>query len=246
MRIRAFLLFFLFAGPAIADEAIIVAVASNFSRPAAELSARFEGETGVSVRISSGSTGKLFAQILNGAPYDIFLAADAERPILLEESGHAERDSRFTYARGALVLWSGDAEDCLALLTSEDGRHIALANPETAPYGRAAVEFLLNEGYWDSVSGRAVYGENISQTLQFVATGNAVAGFIARSQLTVPQLPETGCAWEVPGSSHARIEQQAVLLSRAASNKNARRFFEYLRSDAARDVLTRHGYTVSP
>lgn len=246
MRIRAFLLFLLSAGPAVADEVVTIAVASNFSRPAAELSAQFEGETGISVRISSGSTGKLFAQILNGAPYDIFLAADAERPILLEEAGHTARDSRFTYAQGALVLWSGNAEDCLAVLTGEDAGHVALANPETAPYGRAAVEFLFNEGLWDSVAERAVYGENISQTLQFVATGNAVAGFIARSQLTLPQLPDTGCAWEVPDSSYAKIEQQAVLLSRAATNKNARRFFEYLRSDEARDVVTRHGYTVSP
>ena len=246
MRIRAFLLLLLSGGPAVADEAIIVAVASNFSRPAAELSAQFMGETGISVRISSGSTGKLFAQILNGAPYDIFLAADAERPILLEESGHAVSDSRFTYARGTLVLWSGGAEDCLAALTSEDGGHIALANPETAPYGRAAFEFLSNESYWDSVSERAVYGESISQTLQFVATGNAVAGFIARSQLTVPQLPETGCVWEVPDSSYSKIEQQAVLLTRAATNENARRFFEYLRSDVAREVVARHGYTVSP
>lgn len=246
MRIRALLIFLLTAGPTVADEVVTVAVASNFSRPAAELSAKFQDETGIAVRVSSGSTGKLFAQILNGAPYDIFLAADAERPSLLVEAGHAASDSRFTYAQGALVLWSGDAKDCLAVLEGEGGGYVALANPETAPYGRAAVEFLSNAGYWDSVSGRAVYGENINQTLQFVATGNAVAGFIARSQLTAPQLPATGCAWEVPDSSYSRIEQQAVLLVRAAANKNARRFFEYLRSDAAREVVTRHGYAVSP
>lgn len=245
MRARAFMVSLtLVFGPVLAADTITVAVASNFSRPAAELAARFAGETGVMVRISNGSTGKLYAQIVNGAPFDVFLAADAERPKRLEESGHAVAESRFTYAQGALVLWSRDAKDCLAALADEGGGRVALANPKTAPYGKAAVEFLKAEGGWESVSARAVYGENINQTLQFVATGNAVVGFIAKSQVGAPQLPEAGCVWEVPVSSYTVIEQQAVLLERAASNDNARRFLEYLRSGDARDTMSRHGYGV--
>ncbi len=246
MHLRALGLVALLVGPALADDSVTVAVASNFSRPAAELAEQFAGESGIHVRVSNGSTGKLYAQILNGAPFDIFLAADAERPLLLAEAGYAEAESRFTYAMGTLVFWSGGADDCLAVLNDADGGRVAIANPATAPYGKAAVEFLMREGRWESVSARAVYGENINQTLQFVATGNAVAGFIAKSQLTAPQLPDTGCAWDVPVSSYTTIEQQAVFLARATGNDNARRFFKYLRSDAAREVMSRHGYEVSP
>lgn len=246
MRRRALLLLVLIVSSASADDTITVAVASNFSRPAAELSTRFTDETGIAVRVSNGSTGKLYAQILNGAPFDVFLAADAERPALLEASGHAVSGLRFTYATGALVLWSRSVDDCLAALRSPAGGHVALANPETAPYGRAARDFLEAAGYWEDVSTRAVYGESIAQTLQFVATGNAAIGFIAKSQLTTPQLPDATCTWDVPLSSHASIEQQAVLLGRAADNAAARRFFEFLRSADARDVLRRYGYETSP
>ena len=246
MRTRAFIvLLLLVAGPALAGDELTVAVASNFSRAAAELSAKFAGETGITVHISNGSTGKLYAQILNGAPFDVFLAADAERPILLEQSGHAVAGSRTTYAEGSLVLWSGVANDCLAALGDEHGGRVALANPQTAPYGKAAIEYLSAEGVWDSVSRRAVYGENINQALQFVATGNAAIGFIAKSQLAAPQLPKATCTWELPASSHSSLEQQAVLLARAADNEGARRFLDYLGSEVAREILTRHGYGVS-
>ena len=130
-------------------------------------------------------------------------------------------------------------------MSDENGGHIALANPETAPYGKAAVEYLSGAGYWDSVSKRAVYGENINQTLHFVATGNAVIGLIAKSQLVAPQLPEAACTWEVPASSYSNLEQQAVLMRRAAGNDNATRFFDFLRSAAAQEIIRRHGYEVS-
>jgi molybdate transport system substrate-binding protein len=233
-------------GPAVADETVTVAVASNFSRTAAELSAKFAGETGIAIRISNGSTGKLYAQILNGAPFDIFLAADAERPALLEESGLAVSGSRFTYAKGALVLWSRGAPDCLAALRDDTGGHVALANPVTAPYGKAALEFLIHEGYRELVSDRIVYGENIAQTLQFVATGNAGVGVIAKSQLSASQLPDAACTWEIPKSSYSGLEQQAVLLARAADNEIAQRFLEFLRSQQARETIGRHGYGVAP
>jgi len=246
VRTRAFLvLLVLVSGPALAGGEVTVAVASNFSRAAAEISAQFADETGIKVRISNGSTGKLYAQILNGAPFDVFLAADAERPARLEQSGHAVSGSRITYAVGALVLWSGVANDCLAVLGDEHGGRVALANPQTAPYGKAAIEYLSAEGVWDSVSRRAVYGENINQALQFVATGNAAIGFIAKSQLAAPQLPKATCTWELPASSHSSLEQQAVLLARAADNEGAQRFLDYLGSTAAHEILTRHGYGVS-
>jgi molybdate transport system substrate-binding protein len=246
VRACAFLAFLvLVAEPGLSSDTITVAVASNFSRAAAELSEKFAGDTGVTVRVSNGSTGKLYAQILNGAPFDVFLAADTERPLLLELSGHAVHGSRATYAEGALVLWSGEASDCLAALRDEHGGRVALANPSTAPYGKAAIEYLSAEGLWDSVSRRAVYGENINQALQFVATGNAAIGFIAKSQLGAPQLREAACTWELPPSSYSSLEQQAVLLARAADNEGALRFIEYLHSEAAHEILARHGYGVT-
>lgn len=230
--------------PVRAGDVVTVAVASNFIRSAAELAERFETETGVTVRLSTGSTGKLYAQIINGAPFDVFLAADAERPARLEQSGHVVTGARFTYAQGALVLWSRSASDCRAVLSDKHSGRIALANPETAPYGRAAVEYLSGAGYWDSVSVRAVYGENINQTLQFVATGNAVLGLIAKSQMGAPQLPRPACAWEVPSASYSKLEQQAVLLVRAAENDSALRFYEFLGSDTAQEIIERQGYEV--
>lgn len=245
MRVGAILLVFLLAVPARAADAINVAVASNFSRAAAELAEQFEAETGLAVRLSIGSTGKLYAQILNGAPFDVFLAADTARPARLERSGHAVAGTRFTYATGSLVLWSRSARDCLAALTNDGAGHVALANPETAPYGKAAVEFLATAGYWESVSARAVYGENINQALQFAATGNAAIGIVARSQLTAPQLPAATCTWVVPAASSTGLEQQAVLLQRAADNANALRFFEFLGTDRARATIRRHGYELA-
>jgi len=236
----------LLAGTVQADDPVTVAVASNFSRAALELAARFSGETGMATRLSNGSTGLLYAQILNGAPFDVFLAADVERPALLEHSGHAVTGSRFTYARGGLALWSRDAADCLATLKDVNAGRVALANPATAPYGRAAVEFLTNEGHWEVVSGRAVYGENAMQALQFAATGNAVVGVIASAQLVDSHLPESACVWNVPAESHGSIEQQAVLLKNAADNDAAQRFIEFMQSDVALEIIERHGYEVSP
>lgn len=244
VRVCAIFLVLLLAGPARAADSVTVAVASNFTRSATELAEQFEAETGIDVRLSTGSTGKLYAQILNGAPFDVFLAADAERPMRLEQSGRIVAGARTTYAKGALVLWSRSAHDCRSVLSDERSGRIALANPETAPYGRAAVEYLTAAGHWGSVSTRAVYGENINQTLQFVATGNAVLGLVAKSQMGAPQLPDAACTWEVPAASHADLEQQAVLLVQAKDNDGARRFFEFLGSETAHEIIARHGYEV--
>ena len=240
------LLLALFASSLVADDAITVAVASNFATTARELGDHFTRQSAVPVRLSYGSTGKLYAQIVNGAPFDVFLAADAERPRLLEKSGHSVAGTRFTYATGSLVLWSADAslsgQDCREVLLRGDFRYLALANPATAPYGRAARDVLTHLQLWDSTYQRIVFGENIAQALQFTATGNATLGFVARSQTLRAVLPPATCSWRVPELMHAPIEQQLVLLGRAAGNTGARQFIEFMRSPAAQEIIIAQGY----
>ncbi|MBT8087244.1 MAG: molybdate ABC transporter substrate-binding protein [Gammaproteobacteria bacterium] len=235
--------------PAIADDAVTVAAASNFSNTARDIVQRYREETGTEVRLVNGSTGKLYAQIINGAPFDVFLAADSERPRLVEASGHGVAGTRMTYAIGALVLWSRDERardrDCRDLLIDGDYEHLALANPATAPYGQAARETLETMGLWESSSRRAVFGENIAQTLQFVATGNATLGFVAQSQLASSELPDATCAWRVPLSLHSPLEQQLVLLTRSENNPSARRFVEFMGTPAAREIIVQQGYRVA-
>ena len=225
-----------------------VAVASNFKVAAAELAVVFEAETGHRVRLSAGSTGKLYAQIVNGAPFDVFLAADAERPRLLAESGLGSEASRFTYATGSLVLWFADpataGRDCRKLLDGGLTGRLAIANPDLAPYGRAAREFLVAAGYWVVLENRLAVGESIAQAFQFVATANAEAGLLALSQTTQrTRMAPRGCVWQVPRSMHAPIEQQAVLLDRAIKNAAASAFLEFLTSRAAREIIAAHGYS---
>lgn len=244
-----FLLAVLLPGFLLAEDVVTVAVATNFAKAAAEISAAFTQQSKVSVRLSQGSTGKLYAQVINGAPFDIFMSADSERPHLLEQAGHIETGRRKTYAIGRLVLWSRDEKlrnkDCHEVLVKGEYDRLALANPKTAPYGAAAREFLETAGLWESASRRAVFGENIGQTLQFVATGNATLGFVALSQTVDPNLPPPSCAWPVPVSSYGSLEQQAVLLKRASGNSDARRFFEFLSSPIAHEIISQQGYEVS-
>ncbi len=229
-------------------ESIAVAVASNFTTTMHELAEQFEAETGVSVQVSSASTGTLYAQITNGAPFDVLLAADVERPRLLEASGHGVAGSRFTYAIGQLVLWSrspvsADA-DCRQRLENLGQQRLAMANPETAPYGAAARETLLHLDLWERVQPRLVVGENIAQTLLFVASGNASLGFIAATQALDKRLPEPTCTWAVPPESHRAIEQQVILLRRAADKTVASNFVEFLRSTSGRVIIERNGYAL--
>lgn len=232
-----------------ANNVLTVAVASNFASTAADIGAAFTEETRIPVRMSPGSTGKLYAQILNGAPYDIFLAADTRRPLLLEQQGAIAPGSRMTYAIGSLVLWSQDdrlrGKSCFDALAEGDFDRLALANPATAPYGAAAREFLHGENLWDSVAPRAVYGESIAQTLHFVASGNATLGFIAKAQTTAENLPAATCSWPVPESTHAPLRQQGVILRRAAGSQDARRFLEFMKTASVRQLIREHGYRVS-
>jgi len=238
------------AGPAAAAP-VTVAVASNFSRTAEELGRQYTESTHNEVVFISGASGKLYAQIENGAPFDVLLSADADRPRQLEEKGLAVAGSRFTYAYGRLVLWSANpslkGKDCRKALTDIEFKHVAIANPKTAPYGVAAVAVLEKLNLGPAKLGvLLVQGENIAQTLQFVASGSAQLGFVALSQLRGGEAPVGTCEWEVPTSFHEPIEQQAVLLKRAGANAAAAGFLDFLRRDASRKVIADQGYGLTP
>jgi molybdate transport system substrate-binding protein len=223
-----------------------VAVAANFAAPMNAITESFEKDTGHKARLAFGSTGKFYAQIKNGAPFDVLLAADDETPARLVQEGAAEAPSRFTYAVGRLVLWSSkpgfvDANGEV-LRRGRYGR-LALANPKTAPYGRAAVETLTRLGLMSAAQPKLVQGENIAQTFQFVSTGNAPLGFVALSQVMKDGRVEQGSAWIVPAHLHEPISQHAVLLSQGRGNVAAQALLEYLKGDAARQVIRSFGYT---
>ena len=242
----AFISIALLAVQAAGADTLTVAVASNFRVAAEAISAQFTNETGHEVRISSGSTGKLHAQLLHGAPYDVFLAADVQSPKMIEASALGVDDSRFTYAIGYLVLWSAvdQRAECSTVLNELGDAHLAIANPETAPYGRAANEYLVNAGLWEQVSGQLVYGENVAQALHFAVTANARYALIAKAQAIDPKLPATGCSWTIPTDAYSPIEQQAVLLQRAQDNPVAIEFLQFLHGAESRDTIRLLGYGV--
>lgn len=229
------------------DEPLRIAVASNFAKPLAVLADRYESMTGNPISVSAGSSGKLFAQIRNGAPFDILLSADEERPAQLVDAGDAVADSRFTYAVGTLVLWSRDAGRITARhcsLTDLPFAHIAIANPDLAPYGRAARQALEAVGSWTQLRDRMVFGENVGQAFAQVATGNAEAGLLARSYLDELDSNDRGSYCDIDSGLHQAIRQDAVLLQRAAGNSAAISFLQFLKSAAARQIITAAGYGV--
>lgn len=221
-----------------------VAVAANFTSTMKKLAARFEATSGDKVVISFGSTGKLYTQIVNGAPYDVFLAADTLRPQLLVKNGKAVAKSLFTYALGRLVLWSPnpnlvDTEG--TILNDGDFEHLAIANPKTAPYGEAAMEVMNGLGVYDTIKDRIVEGDNIAQTFQFVATGDAQIGFVALSQV---KTVHKGSWWAVPQGYYTPIRQDVVLLKSAAGNKAAKALMTFLHSGEAQAIIANSGYGV--
>jgi molybdate transport system substrate-binding protein len=233
---------------ALADEAQI-AVAANFASPAKRLADQFAQRTGHRLALSSGSTGKFYAQIKSGAPFDAFLSADGETPLRMEHEKLALTGSRFTYAVGRLALWSPktgfvDAEG--AVLRKNGFNRLAIANPRLAPYGAAAKNTMEKLGVWPALQGKLVQGENIAQTYQFVSSGNADLGFIAFSQLREDGAPAAGSYWLVPERFHAPLRQDAVLLTRGANNAAARAFLEYLRGAPARELIRAYGYELPP
>lgn len=230
--------------PAVHAAEARIAVAANFTEPAREIAARFERKTGHKPVLSFGSSGQFYAQIANGAPYDVFLSADVERPLKAEADGLAVPGSRYTYATGRLVLWSRDAKrvDARGAVLSRGGfERLAMADPKAAPYGVAAVETLRKLGLQEKLRGKVVQGTSIAQTYQFVDTGAAELGFVALSQLAGRT---GGSRWIVPAAYHTAIDQQAVQLKVGAANPAAGAFLAYLKSDEAKAIIRRFGYEV--
>lgn len=223
-----------------------VAVASNFLNPLKVIEKSFKQDTGDRLILISGSTGKLYAQARHGAPFDVLLAADAHRPTLLEQEGVGVSGTRFTYAIGALVLWSLDPGQVRGVesLTAMTVGKLAIANPKTAPYGKAAQETLEYLEVWTKLRPFLVRGENIAQTLQFVATENAKMGFVAKSQVEDPRFKLKGSRWEVPASMHGPVLQQAILLKPGLTNSSAKKFLKYLQGPVAKKIIKSYGYHI--
>jgi molybdate transport system substrate-binding protein len=225
----------------------VIAVATNFADAAADISQDLEAAGEHRIKLSFGSTGKLYAQIKSGAPFHAFLAADAERPGMLIASGNAVAGSQFTYATGLLALWSAEPDritgDPKALLTKPQIRSIAIANPALAPYGLAAQQAMEKLGIWDSVQSKIVMGENIGQTFALVATGNATVGFVAVPLLKTKRGRKIGGShWYVPSELHEPIRQDAVLLTLGVNNAAAKSFLKHLTGPKARAITIKLGY----
>jgi molybdate transport system substrate-binding protein len=233
----------LFASTAFADE-IPIAVAANFTGPMQKIAAEFEKDTGHKVVPSFGSTGKFYAQIRNGAPFEVLLAADDETPAKLIAENAGVAGSQFTYAIGKLVLWSAKpavVDDAGEVLKKGGFDHIALANPKLAPYGAAGIETMKALGVYDALQSKVVTAENIGQTYQFVSSGNALLGFVALSQVLKDGKIE-GSAWIVPAKYYPQIRQDAVILDKGRGKPAAEALMKYLKGDKAKAVIKSFGY----
>lgn len=226
-------------------EQVHVAVAANFTAPMQKIATAFAASTGHKAELSFGATGKFYAQIVNGAPFQLLLSADEATPARLEREGLVVANTRFTYALGRLVLWSAqpdlvDAQG--AVLKTGQFRHLAIANPKLAPYGAAAVQVMQRMDLDAALQPRLVQGENIAQAYQFVASGNAQLGFVALSQVMVDGQIANGSAWLVPTGLHDPIRQDAALLTPGKDNAAAAALLQYLRGDKARAIIRSYGY----
>lgn len=222
-----------------------VAVAANFSGPLKEIAGQFEKDTGHKLIAAFGPTGGLYAQVKNGAPFEVFLSADDTTPARLEREGDAVAGSRFTYATGKLVLWSateGYVDDKGEVLKRNAFRHLSIGNPKTAPYGLAATQVLAKLDLGDAVKPKLVEGTNITQAYQFVASGNAELGFVALSQVYKDGRITGGSAWIVPAALYEPIRQDAVILARGSANPAAVAFVDYLKGPKAAAVIKAYGY----
>jgi molybdate transport system substrate-binding protein len=229
--------------------ALTIGAASDLQAVFPELKSRFERETGITITVSFGSSGNFFAQIQNGAPYDLFFSADVDYPKRLGASGHADADSQQLYAIGRLVLWtrkeSGiDVQSGVAVLKDARVRRIAIANPEYAPYGRAAVAALRSERLYDTVRGKIVMGENIAQTAQLADSGNADVALIGSALALSPTLRASGTHALIPATSYPPIEQAAIIVTASRNKDAARRFLAFIEGPDARALLEKHGFMV--
>ena len=245
-RLSLFFLIGFLAGTVSAEE-MQVAVAANFSVPMQIIAAAFEKDTGHKAQLAFGSTGKFYAQIRNGAPFQVFLSADDETPARLEREGMTVAATRFTYSIGKLALWSpkeGVVDNKGDVLRKGGYAHLSIANPKVSPYGSAALEVLKNLGLLEAVHPKFVQGENIAQTYQFVASGNAELGFVALSQISKDGKLIVGSAWFVPGTLHSPIRQDAVLLAKGRGSTAASALMAYLKSNKAKTIIRAYGYDV--
>jgi molybdate transport system substrate-binding protein len=224
---------------------IIVAVAANFTKPLEDIAKIYQQDTGNTIKISSASTGKLYTQITNGAPFDVMLSADTKTPGKLVAEHYAQADSQFTYAQGRLALWSakeGVVDQNGKVLTSGTYQHVAMCDPKLAPYGQAALETMTHLKVLPALKPKLVQGENITQAYQFVSSGNAEIGFVALSQIYKDGKVTAGSAWIVPSSYYKPIEQDAVLLTASKDKKSAAAFLSYLKSTKTKALMQRYGY----
>lgn len=222
-----------------------VAVAANFAEPMKAIAAVLEKTSGHTLKISTGASGAFYTQIRNGAPFDVFLSADNERPTMLEKDGQAQPGTRFTYATGKLVLWSvkPDRVDGQgSVLMAADLGRVAYANPKTAPYGAAAAQVIERLGLKAALTPRLVQGESIGQTFSFVKTGNADVGFVAMSQVLEGGKLKEGSMWVIPPAHYEPIRQDAVLLRRGANNEAAKALLRLLQSPNIKDLIRSYGY----
>jgi molybdate transport system substrate-binding protein len=247
MKFRTFaasvgLFFSAFGAPADAAQTH-VAVAANFIEPAREIAALFQQKTGHEAILISGASGAFFAQITHGAPFEVFLSADDERPRLAVEQGFAVPESRFTYAIGKLVLWSRviDVTNGEAALKAGDFRKLSIANPVAAPYGAAAVDTMKALGVFDALQPKIVQGSSIAQAFQFIDTRNAELGFVALAQLYGNT---EGTRWVVPDNLHSPILQDAVLLKNGANDEASKAFLAFLKGPESRAIIERYGYAL--
>jgi len=252
MQVRAAWLFvsLLLANPGLeAQQSLTVAAASDLQAALPAIAAQFEKDTGQKVTLTFGSSGNFFAQIQNGAPFDVFLSADIDYPRRLERAGLAERGSLYEYATGRLALWSRndsgvDVRRGLPVVADTNVRRIAIANPAHAPYGRAAVAALRHEQLYERVRAKFVLGENISQAAQFVQSGNAEVGILALSLARAPALANVGTYVEIPASLHPPIEQAAVVVARSQRKAIAQQFVDALKQPASVRILQSYGFAV--
>ncbi|MHB8473135.1 MAG: molybdate ABC transporter substrate-binding protein [Gammaproteobacteria bacterium] len=246
-RIVIFALSMLLLSPYARAEEIQVAVAANFAAPMKTIAAEFEKATGHKVRLSFGASGKFYAQIKNGAPFQVLLSADEEIPAKLEQEGLTVPGSRFTYAVGTLVLWStrpGYVDSKGAVLSQGDFAHLAVANPKLAPYGAAALATLDKLKLRSTLRPKFIMGENIAQTYQFVTSGNAELGFVALSQVMKDGHITGGSAWIVPADMHRPIRQDAVILASGHGNAAATALLRFLREPRAAVIIKSYGYSL--
>lgn len=237
-----------FAAPSTFAEQVYVAVAANFSAPVQTIAQAFEQDTGHKVSASYGATGQFYTQIKNGAPFEVFLAADDVRPARLEAEGDTVPGSRFTYAVGTLALWSlkeGYVDDQGDVLKKNEFRYLSIANPKAAPYGLAATQVMQKLGLTQTLQPKIVEGQSIAQALQFVDSGNAELGFVALSQVYKDGKLNKGSAWLVPNELHEPIKQDAVILNKGKDNPAAVAFANYLKSPKALDIIKSYGYQVA-